>query len=180
MMKLILSGAGVVLALIMVACGDDEDAPGGPGANVTRVNQNTQPPAGATEPSSGLPVESDGNAPGVPPLDASNIQTTASGLKYIDEVVGDGALPLPTSQVTVHYTGWLTDGTKFDSSVDRGSPSTFPLNGVIQGWQEGLLTMATGGKRRLIIPGPLAYPDGRPNIPAGATLIFDVELVSVQ
>jgi len=106
--------------------------------------------------------------------------TTPSGLTYIDMTVGEGASPSPTSRVQVHYTGWLLDGTKFDSSVDRGKPSAFPLNGVIKGWTEGVGSMKVGGKRKLFVPSDLAYGDiGRPSIPPGATLIFDVELLNI-
>lgn len=109
---------------------------------------------------------------------------TASGLKYYDIKVGDGAQPAsPQSQVTVHYSGWLTDGRLFDSSVERGQPITFPLGGVIPGWREGVSTMKVGGKRKLIIPGNLGYgARGNPGggIPPMATLIFDVELLSVN
>ena len=110
--------------------------------------------------------------------------TTASGLKYIDEVVGTGDSPKPGQNVTVHYTGTLVDGTKFDSSVDRGQPYTFRIGtgGVIKGWDEGIMTMKPGGKRRLIIPAELGYgaSGNPPKIPPNATLLFEVELRSVN
>jgi peptidylprolyl isomerase len=109
--------------------------------------------------------------------------TTTSGLKYIDEVVGTGETPKSGQTVSVHYTGTLEDGTKFDSSVDRGKPYTFRLgiDPVIEGWVEGLSTMKAGGKRRLIIPAKLGYGTaGRPPIPPNATLFFEIELVSVS
>ena len=107
---------------------------------------------------------------------------TDSGLAYIDLTVGDGASPNSTDRVEVHYTGWLVDGTKFDSSVDRGKPSKFRLNGVIKGWTEGVGSMKIGGKRKLIIPYQLAYGergDGA-SIPPAATLVFDIELLSIN
>ena len=108
---------------------------------------------------------------------------TASGLKYVDEVVGTGESPSPGKMVTVHYTGWLENGTKFDSSVDRGRPFEFRIGAgnVIKGWDEGVMTMKVGGKRRLIIPPNLGYgavPNGP--IPANSTLIFEVELLGVR
>ena len=107
---------------------------------------------------------------------------TDSGLKYYDVVIGEGATPPSSSStVKVHYTGYLTDGSKFDSSVDRGQPAEFPLNRVISGWTEGVGSMTVGSKRKLIIPYALAYgAQGRPgSIPPKATLIFDVELLQV-
>ncbi len=113
---------------------------------------------------------------------AGEMQITTTGLHYIDIVEGTGESPPDaTSSVTVHYTGYLNDGTKFDSSVDRGQPATFPLNRVISGWTEGVGSMKVGGTRKLIIPSSLGYgPQGRPpTIPGGATLIFDVELLEI-
>jgi len=109
--------------------------------------------------------------------------TTASGLKYIDEVIGAGKTPKTGDKVKVHYTGKLEDGTKFDSSHDRNKPIEFTLGvgQVIKGWDEGLSTMKSGGKRKLIIPSEIGYGErGRGNlITPGATLYFDVELLDV-
>ena len=82
--------------------------------------------------------------------------------------------------MTVNYTGWLVNGDKFDSSVDKGTPATFALNGVIGGWTEGVGSMKVGGKRLLVIPPDLAYKArGRPDIPPPATLVFEFELISI-
>ena len=108
---------------------------------------------------------------------------TPSGLKYVDEVVGTGQSPRTGQNVTVHYTGTLENGTKFESSVDKGQPFTFPIGKgrVIQGWDEGLMTMKVGGKRRLIVPANLAYGAvSKPGIPPNSTLIFEVELLGVN
>jgi FKBP-type peptidyl-prolyl cis-trans isomerase len=109
---------------------------------------------------------------------------TASGLQYWDIKVGTGTEAKQGSQVTVHYTGWLTSGKKFDSSVDAGQPFPFTIGKgeVIKGWDEGVAGMKVGGKRQLRIPPDLAYGErGYPGvIPANATLIFDVQLLSVK
>ena len=110
--------------------------------------------------------------------------TTPSGLQYRDEVVGDGPSPRKGQTVSVHYTGTFEDGKKFDSSRDRNQPFQFPIGmgSVIKGWDEGVMTMKVGGRRKLVIPGDLAYgPRGYPGaIPPNATLLFDVDLLGVQ
>jgi hypothetical protein len=108
--------------------------------------------------------------------------TTASGLKYQDLKVGDGASPAPNQTVSVHYIGRLENGTEFNNSYKMGKPVEFKLGGVIPGWQEGLQTMKVGGKRRLWIPSKLAYgPAGRPPaIPPNANLDFDIELLGIK
>ncbi len=110
--------------------------------------------------------------------------TTESGLKYEDTKEGTGKAAAKGNTVEVHYTGWLTDGTKFDSSKDRGKPFRFPLGGgqVIKGWDEGVQGMTEGGVRRLTIPPELGYGQRGAGdvIPPGATLTFEVELLKVE
>ncbi len=109
-------------------------------------------------------------------------EVTESGLQYRVITEGSGSSPSPSDEVTVHYTGKLTDGTVFDSSVERGEPATFPVNGVIKGWTEALQLMKEGGKWELVIPSDLAYgPRGAGGaIPPNAVLVFEVELISIN
>jgi FKBP-type peptidyl-prolyl cis-trans isomerase len=111
------------------------------------------------------------------------IEEQPSGLKWQDIEVGTGALAVDKTAI-VHYTGWLENGSKFDSSVDRGRPFAFPVGAgrVIKGWDEGVATMKVGGKRRLIVPAELGYGQRGAGgvIPPNATLIFDVELLEVR
>lgn len=113
----------------------------------------------------------------------SNVRAvkSASGLIFNEILAGVGKQATAQSTCVVHYHGTLTDGTVFDSSVDRGSPAKFPIRNVIQGWQEGVALMRVGGKATLVVPSDLAYGDkgSPPVIPAGATIIFEVELLEV-
>ena len=110
------------------------------------------------------------------------VVTTASGLQYEVLAQGSGASPKATDEVTVHYHGTLTDGRVFDSSVDRGQPATFPVNGVIPGWIEALQLMNVGSKYKLFIPSDLAYGERGAGqmIGPNSTLIFEVELISIK
>lgn len=112
------------------------------------------------------------------------IVETKSGLKYEEIAVGKGEMPKKGQRVNVHYTGWLKNGTKFDSSVDRGQPFQFiiGIGQVIKGWDEGVATMKVGGKRKLIIPPQLGYGErGAGNvIPPNSELLFDVELLGIE
>ncbi len=111
----------------------------------------------------------------------SGVKVTASGLQYEVVKAGNGPKPKPTDTVKVDYTGTKIDGTKFDSSVDRGQPATFPLNGVIPGWTEGMQLMPVGSEYKFYIPAKLAYGERGPGtIGPNATLIFDVKLISIE
>ncbi len=110
-----------------------------------------------------------------------DVVTTASGLEYHVVSEGSGATPKPTDEVTVNYRGTLLDGTEFDSSYKRGQPASFPVNGVIPGWQEALVLMKPGSKWELFIPPNLAYDvNSPPSIPPGSMLKFEVELIKVK
>jgi len=151
---------GIGLTVPLVACGGGgEEASPTPTAPATQVQGG--PPAVSGEPT-----------------------VTASGLQIIDIKVGTGASPQTGQTVEVNYTGWLADGTKFDSSLDRGQTFSFVIGTgrVIPGWDEGVASMKVGGQRRLIIPPGLAYgANGYPPvIPANAQLTFDVELLSIK
>lgn len=138
--------------LALVCCAGCSDRP------AVEVAQIPPPPDVATAPA---------DAVRTPTNLASKVITPGQGARH----------PRPNSTVTVHYTGWTTDGRTFDSSVSRGEPSTFGLDEVIPGWTEGVQMMVEGEKRRFWIPGRLAY-DGAPGKPQG-TLVFDIELIKI-
>jgi peptidylprolyl isomerase len=159
-------------ALLLAACGTPEP----------QVPAPVPVPAAAT-PAKAPPAPSARPIPEMTKVPEGELTPTPSGLKYKDLVVGTGAGVEPGGIAVVEYTGWLTDGTMFDSSYKRPDPFKFPLGKgrVIKGWDEGVATMKVGGKRQLVVPADLAYGDKvKPNIPAGSTLVFDVELIAAQ
>ncbi len=172
--------SALLASVAFAACGGD--AASAPAVTPAKATITEAAKAAKAAPTT-TPTESNGNAPGLPNL-TGELKRLPSGLAYIDEVVGAGALPRTGQTVQVHYTGWLTNGQKFDSSRDRGAPFEFPLGAgrVIQGWDVGVATMTVGSKRRLVLPGSLAYgPQGIPGvIPPNATLLFDVELLALK
>jgi FKBP-type peptidyl-prolyl cis-trans isomerase len=157
-------------------------------------NRNTAVAAGLNQPSavettsaakeSPLVAEATTSTPATRKVEVSeNYVTTPSGLKYLDMVEGSGETPQAGQTVTVHYTGTLVDGTKFDSSRDRNRPFEFKLGAgqVIKGWDEGIATMKIGGRRQLVIPPALGYGSrGIGPIPPNSTLLFDVELIQAS
>ena len=179
LVRLPFAAAGV--ALLLAACGSD--------ALPTPVP--TSPPASTAVVPAATPGGSCTPAPAATgPASADNFKDTvcmltlADGLSYGDLTLGTGATPKKGDNLSVQYTGWLSDGTVFDSSRQSGrTPFTFAIGtgAVIPGWDEGILTMHVGGKRRLVIPPTLAYgSQGQGPIPANATLTFDVELLAVK
>ena len=168
------TGAIVIALVLIVTLGSGGSSATTP--SPTAVTSPTATPEGQTPGPSG--------APATPPPVTGNEQTTDSGLKFVEVQEGAGESPKVGDIVTVNYTGWLqSDGTKFDSSLDRGTPFTFTIGtgAVIQGWDEGVASMKPGGTRRLIIPPELGYGStANQSIPANSTLIFDVELISFE
>ena len=184
------AAAGLVLGVAVAACSPPTGEAPGPGAPETEP-PDAEPPD-AEQPSTETPAVPAAAAQPTP-LEAgmaflaeneirASVVTTASGLQYEVLASGEGATPGPRDMVTTHYHGTLIDGTVFDSSVQRGQPIAFPVNGVINGWTEALQLMQVGDKWKLYIPPDLAY-GGRGSPPAigpNETLIFEVELLDVQ
>lgn len=166
---------------VAVSAGGEVDDPM---ATDPMVGGDTELPLDGCRTEAEIAPVADGDTIPAPPDVASapaDAEVTASGLVSRRLIPGCGTEhPTETSSVTVHYTGWTTDGAMFDSSVVRGREATFPLNRVIPGWTEGVQLMTVGEKRRFWIPGPLAYGNNpRPGAPAGM-LVFDVDLMAIE
>ena len=166
----------LTLACLLAGCGYAPVA-GGDSGPVATTSQG-QPSPGASSSPGGAAADSFSEGANLP------LVKLPDGLQLADIKIGDGAVAKKGDKLSMQYTGWLSNGKKFDSSRDRGQPFDFNLGGgqVIKGWDEGIPGMKVGGKRRLVIPGDLAYgPQGSPpTIPANATLVFVVEAISVS
>lgn len=179
-----LGGIGLGIAVLIIVAVIVASLTGGGGSQNAVSQPTVSASVAAASPTPTLPAQTPGVAPANPPEVTGEAVTTPSGLQYIDIQPGSGDPPSPGDTVVVNYTGWLqSDGTKFDSSVERAAPFSFVLGtgSVIKGWDEGLATMQKGGKRRLIIPPELGYgvTGSPPKIPPNATLVFDVELIDI-
>ena len=179
----LLAGSAILLALA-AGCKNEGDAKT---ATSTTASPATSEPTGpAMGPPAAAPVDVT-SVPDTTTIDGKTVKLTTlpSGVKYYDIKVGTGAVAKAGQRASMQYTGTLLDGSKFDSSYDHGGqPFDFTIGGgeVIKGWDEGIPSMKVGGKRRLIVPGSLAYGEHSPTpaIPPNATLVFDVELVAVN
>ena len=148
------------LSLVLVSCSS------------TPETSTEKAPSGTTPTDAKAYIEKAAKEPGA--------TVTATGMVYKELKPGTGPSPKTTDTVKVHYRGALIDGTEFDSSYKRGEPSQFRLDEVIRCWTDGLQMMKTGGKSKLVCPADIAYgPNGRPGIPGGATLVFEVELLGI-
>jgi hypothetical protein len=178
--RMILGGI-IALALLLIAFFVWRDYQNKLQASATLTPTPTATPAGTQTPTGEL--YSIGVLDTSPPTPSANAITTDSGLVYEDLKVGDGAVAKNGDTVSVNYTGWLQDGTKFDSSLDRGQSFDFTLGArqVIAGWDEGVVGMRVNGTRLLVIPPSLGYGStANGPIPANSTLIFEVQLVAIQ
>lgn len=173
----------IVMGMLVVGCTDNEEAERESEALAERTEEAIERDPATEDVTTQQQAQQAQQVPppenvAAPPEDA---ETTENGVAYV--VLEDQATDISPSQadiVTVHYTGWTTDGRMFDSSVARGEPATFPLNALIPGWQEAVPMMTVGDKYRFWIPGNLAYDNSnRPGAPKGM-LVFDIELVDVQ
>lgn len=189
MLKYVLIFAAVAAIALLIGCSKKKSEPesgAAPGTSATQPDSTANAPA--TSPSANAPVAPPPTTE--PPKDHTAMVKpgapvkTPDGLEYTDTKIGTGATARPGAAVRVHYTGWLTSGKKFDSSVDRHEPFTFVLGrgDVIKGWDEGVAGMKVGGKRKLRIPPALGYGAAGAGgvIPPNATLIFDIELLGLQ
>lgn len=168
------------LALVLAACTAQDQTPD------TAATTGTTPVATATAATTAAETTTPAASTGAQ-MDTfampANLLTTPSGLQYTIDRPGTGPQPQPGQTVSVHYSGWLTDGTPFDSSRDRGTPFEFPIGAgrVIKGWDEGVMAMKVGEVRTLVIPASLGYgAGGRGPIPPNATLVFKVELLGTR
>jgi peptidylprolyl isomerase len=193
---MILAAIALILSLAACSSGSDSDSSdtSSPGEATTESSQSSESPPVATaeieEPagqdgvaeSGDSALSSDSSFDAYAGASEEDVITTASGLEYVILEEGNGAIPENGQIVSVHYTGWLLDGSKFDSSVDRDTPFQFPLGQgrVIGGWDEGIALLNEGSKARLIIPSDLGYGEfGSGSIPPGASLVFEVELLEI-
>lgn len=178
-MKLI--GVSVVMScLVLAGCDHSEHEQQQAAATTGKDAESVE---GATQSAGSTGTEPAAVVAGVESEQEVKEVETSSGLKYEDLKVGDGETPKQGQMISVHYTGWLLDGTKFDSSVDRGEPLEFTIGvgQVIPGWDEGVGSMRVGGKRKLTIPHQLAYGErGVGPIPPRSTLVFEVELLAIK